>query len=135
MSIVRASGAVGFLPADHAGMTVVAKSFRALGDVTRSRLLEYLLDAEHTVGECVAHIGLSQGRVSTHLSCLASCGYVQVRREGRFAYYRVADSRVSGIVTAARAFAADNFAALAACAKIDGSHPGSQAGFPAATST
>lgn len=135
MSVAPASGAVRFLPADHAGMTVVAKSFRALGDVTRLRLLEYLMDAEHTVGECVALIGLSQGRVSTHLSCLADCGYVQVRREGRFAYYRVADPRVAGLVTAAWAFAADNFAALAACTNIDGGRPGSQAGLSATTST
>jgi DNA-binding transcriptional ArsR family regulator len=134
MSVAPASGAVGFLPADHAGITIVAKSFRALGDVTRLRLLEYLLDAEHTVGECVTHIGLSQGRVSTHLSCLADCGYVQVRREGRFAYYRVADPRVADLVTATRAFAADNFAALAACANID-DRPGSQAGLSATTST
>src|SRR5215472_10482325 len=100
MSLAPASGAAGLLPADRAGISVVAKSFRVLGEVTRLRLLEYLVDAEHTVGECVTHIGLSQGRVSTHLSCLASCGYVQVRREGRFAHYRVADPRVAGIVTA-----------------------------------
>lgn len=127
-SLAPTGGAARLLPADRAGTSLAAKSFRALGDTNRLRLLEYLLKAEHTVSECVTHIGLSQGRVSTHLSCLASCGYVQVRREGRFAYYRVADPRVAGLVTAARAFASDNFAALAACTKIDDSHSASQAG-------
>ena len=62
----------------------MARFFRALGDPARLRLLEFLLPVEHTVSECVRHIGLSQGRVSAHLACLADCGYVQARRAGRF---------------------------------------------------
>ncbi|SFQ71500.1 DNA-binding transcriptional regulator, ArsR family [Amycolatopsis arida] len=106
------------LPAEPDGVATVAKFFRALGDPARLRLLEFLLDAEHTVTECVAHIGLSQGRVSTHLGCLADCGYVQVRRQGRFAHYRVADPRVAELVHLARSLAADNATALANCARI-----------------
>jgi len=53
---------------------VVAKFFRALGDPTRLRLLEFLLHDEHTVTGCVAHVGLAQSGVSTHLSSLADCG-------------------------------------------------------------
>lgn len=96
----------------------VAKFFRALGDPTRLRLLEYLLKEEHSVNECVAHVGLSQGRVSTHLACLADCGYVQVRRSGRHAFYRVTDPRVADLVSLAQAFAVDNCDALAACRRI-----------------
>lgn len=109
---------VAMLPADPNGVETVAKFFRALGDSARLRLLEFLLDEEHTVTECVARIGLSQGRVSTHLACLADCGYVQVRREGRYAYYRVADPRVADVVLLARSLAADNAAALGACLRI-----------------
>ncbi len=97
----------------------MAKFFRALADPARLRLLEFLLHDEHTVSECVAHIGLSQGRVSAHLACLSDCGYVQVRRHGRFAYYQVADPRVGDLVLLARSLAADNAAALAACMRID----------------
>jgi DNA-binding transcriptional ArsR family regulator len=106
------------LSATDSDAEVVAKFFRALGDPTRLRLLEFLLDTEHTVTDCVAVAGLSQGRVSTHLGCLADCGYVQVRREGRFAYYRVADPRVAQLVMLARSLAADNAAALVACDRI-----------------
>src|SRR5438876_223601 len=92
-------GAAGaLLPAAADGVEVVAKFFRALGDPARLRLLEFLLPAEHTVSECVRHIGLSQGRVSAHLACLADCGYVQARRAGRFAYYTVGDPRVADLV-------------------------------------
>jgi hypothetical protein len=47
-----------------------------------------------------------------------SC-YVQVRRSGRFAYYRVADLRVADLVVLARSLAADNAAALSDCVRID----------------
>jgi DNA-binding transcriptional ArsR family regulator len=106
------------LPEAADGVEVVAKFFRALGDPARLRLLEFLLDAEHTVAECVARIGLSQGRVSSHLACLADCGYVESRRQGRFTYYKVADPRVAGLVMLARSLAADNAEALASCVRI-----------------
>ena len=106
------------LPTAPDGVELVARFFRALGDPARLRLLEFLLPAEHTVSECVAHIGLSQGRVSVHLACLADCGYVQVRRSGRFAWYKVADPRVADLVMLARSLAADNAAALADCVRI-----------------
>lgn len=105
-------------PARDDGVEVVARFFRALGDPARLRLLEFLLPGERTVTECVAHVGLSQGRVSAHLACLAGCGYVQARRQGRHAFYRVADPRVADLVVLARSMAADNAAALAACVYI-----------------
>ena len=107
------------LPTETAGLDLLAKFFRALGDPTRLRLLEYLLHEEHTVSECVERIGLSQGRVSSHLACLAGCGYVEVRRQGRFAYYRVTDPRVTELVVLARSLVADNAAALAECVRIE----------------
>ncbi|WP_334553674.1 ArsR/SmtB family transcription factor [Micromonospora sp. CPCC 205714] len=106
------------LPREAGGVEMVAKFFRALGDPTRLRLLEFLLHDEHTVGECVAYVGLSQGRVSTHLACLADCGYVTARREGRRTFYSVTDPRVADLILQARSLAADNAAALAACIRI-----------------
>jgi DNA-binding transcriptional ArsR family regulator len=106
------------LPADLGGVEMVAKFFRALGDPARLRLLEFLLHEEHSVTECVENVGLSQGRVSVHLACLSDCGYVVARREGRFAYYRVADPRVAELVSLARSLAAENAAAIAACMRI-----------------
>jgi DNA-binding transcriptional ArsR family regulator len=113
------------LPTEPNGVETVAKFFRALGDPVRLRLLEFLLREEHTVTECVAHVGLSQGRVSTHLACLSDCGYVHLRRAGRFAHYRVADPRVAELILLARSLAADNAAALAACMRIPTSVRGS----------
>lgn len=107
------------LPEEGEQVDTMAKFFRALGDPTRLRLLEFLLHDEHSVSECVAHVGLSQGRVSTHLACLADCGYVTARREGRWCYYRVTDPRVAELVMLARSLAADNCTALTRCPRID----------------
>jgi DNA-binding transcriptional ArsR family regulator len=115
------------LPAGGDGVEVVARFFRALADPARLRLLEFLLPGEHTVTECVAQVGLSQGRVSVHLACVAGCGYVQARRAGRNTYYRVADPRVADLVMLARSMAADNAAALAACVAIAPPSPGQEA--------
>jgi DNA-binding transcriptional ArsR family regulator len=114
----RVDPSLAFLPDTDNGVEVIAKFFRALADPTRLRLLEFLLAEEHTVSECVDYAGLSQGRVSSHLACLADCGYVRVRRAGRFAHYTVTDPRVAELVMLARSFAADNAAALAACVRI-----------------
>ncbi|MBX6371313.1 MAG: winged helix-turn-helix transcriptional regulator [Acidothermus sp.] len=117
-TIVQPGRGRALLPARDAGVERIAKFFRALGDPTRLRLLEFLLDAEHTVSECVELVGLSQSRVSTHLACLTDCGYVAARREGRFTYYRVTDPRVAELVFLAHALAADNATALEACMRI-----------------
>src|SRR5712692_5084505 len=102
MMAAKPKQTVALLPTEPNGVEMVAKFFRALSDPVRLRLLEFLLTEEHTVSECVAHVGLSQGRVSTHLACLSDCGYVQVRRSGRFAWYKVADPRVADLVMLAR---------------------------------
>ncbi|NUR14851.1 ArsR/SmtB family transcription factor [Terrabacter sp. C0L_2] len=107
------------VPAEHAGRRVMAKFFRAIGDPTRLLLLEFLLDGERTVSECIEQVGLSQSRVSSHLACLADCGFVTARRDGRFTRYQVTDPRVVHLISLARALTADNAAALAACVRID----------------
>lgn len=110
--------AAALLPPDKTGRAVLARFFKALSDPSRLQLLQFLLPEEHSVSECVEHVGLAQGRVSAHLGCLSDCGYVSVRREGRFAYYRVTDPRVADLVMLGRSLAADNAAALAACTRI-----------------
>ncbi|WP_051325643.1 ArsR/SmtB family transcription factor [Glycomyces tenuis] len=116
------SGRTGTLECGH--LDTVAKFFRALGDPTRLGLLVFILGAERTVAECVAHAGISQPRVSVHLSCLVDCGYVVARRDGRKLRYRVEDPRVADLVVAAHALAASNTEALAACLVIDAAAPG-----------
>ncbi len=105
-------------PAGCSHTDTVARFFRALADPTRLKLLEFILAGERTSAECVAHVGISQPRVSVHLSCLVGCGYVVARRDGRKLRYSVGDPRVADLVMLARALAADNAAALTCCPRI-----------------
>lgn len=107
------------VPTEHAGRRVMAKFFRAMSDPTRLLLLEYLLGQERTVSECIEHVGLSQSRVSSHLACLADCGFVTTRRDGRFSRFQVTDTRVVELISLARELTAENAAALSACVRID----------------
>ncbi|MEU9246992.1 metalloregulator ArsR/SmtB family transcription factor [Streptomyces sp. NPDC048385] len=98
----------------------VARFFRALSDPTRLMLLEFILHGERTSADCVEHAGISQPRVSVHLSCLVDCGYVTARRDGKKLRYSVGDPRVADLVVLARALATDNARALACCPHIPG---------------
>ncbi|MFD4190512.1 ArsR/SmtB family transcription factor [Amycolatopsis thermoflava] len=95
-----------------------ARFFRALSDPTRLKLLEFILGGERTSAECVEHAGISQPRVSVHLTCLVDCGYVVAHRDGRKLRYSVGDPRVADLVMLARALAADNAAFLDCCPRI-----------------
>jgi DNA-binding transcriptional ArsR family regulator len=106
------------VPDDPAGRDLLARFYRALGDPTRLALLAFCTGGERTGSECVAHAGLSQGRVSAHLGCLVDCGLLEVRREGRFAYYQVTDPRVAELVGLGAAMVADHAAGVAACTRV-----------------
>ncbi|GAA3137038.1 DNA-binding transcriptional ArsR family regulator [Kribbella aluminosa] len=106
------------VPCTH--LDTVAKFFRALSDPTRLKLLEFILRGDRTSAECVEHAGISQPRVSVHLSCLVDCGYVTARRDGRKLRYSVGDPRVVDLVVLARSLAADNASALTCCTRIPG---------------
>jgi DNA-binding transcriptional ArsR family regulator len=101
-----------------AGRDLVAKFYRALGDPTRLALLEFCAGAERTGTDCVKRVGLSQGRVSAHLACLVSCGLLAVRREGRYAYYQMTDSRVAELVRLGHDMVAEHAASIAACMRV-----------------
>lgn len=106
------------VPRSAEGRAVLAKYFRALGDPSRLSLIQFVAKAERTGNECVEHLGLAQSRVSAHLACLVTCGLLSVRREGRFAYYTVSDPRAAELVRLGAEMAADNAAAVAACARV-----------------
>src|SRR5918992_4767440 len=81
-------------------MCLLARLFNGFANSTRLSILLLLVQrGEMKVGELVAELGAPQPRVSDHLRCLAWCGYVRVRREGRNAYYSIADDRVLKVLS------------------------------------
>jgi DNA-binding transcriptional ArsR family regulator len=63
--------------------------FQALADPSRRAIFESLARGEAAVKDLTARFDLSQPAVSQHLGALRAAGLVSVRREGRYAYYRV----------------------------------------------
>lgn len=94
---------------------VLATFFQGLADPSRMRILELLVERPRTVSELVRELGLAQGRVSSHLSCLRWCGYVQAEVEGRFNRYRLVDERVREILNLGEAVIRDNADRLTSC--------------------
>lgn len=97
-------------------MRVAAKLFDGFADPTRMSILALLArEGETTVGEIVEAVGATQGRVSIHLQCLAWCGYVKGRREGRYAYYSITDERVLQMLRLGEELLAENREHVEAC--------------------
>ncbi len=94
---------------------VLATFFHGISDPTRVRILERLAEQPRTVTELVQLLGLAQGRISSHLSCLRWCGYVEARVDGRYNRYRLVDERVREIVRLGEAIVRDNAARLTSC--------------------
>src|ERR671916_3475147 len=101
-------------------MCLLAKFFNGFANSTRLSILLLLARRGETkVGELVRELGAPQPRVSDHLRCLAWCGYVRVRREGRNAYYSVADQRVMQMLELGEELFQDNFEHVEACDVIE----------------
>ena len=100
-------------------MCLLARLFNGFANSTRLSILLLLVQrGEMKVGELVDELGAPQPRVSDHLRCLAWCGYVLVRREGRNAYYSVADERVMQILRLGEELLQDNLEHVEACNEI-----------------
>jgi ArsR family transcriptional regulator, cadmium/lead-responsive transcriptional repressor len=101
-------------------MCLLARLFNGFANSTRLSILLLLVQrGEMRVGELVDELGAPQPRVSDHLRCLAWCGYVLVRREGRNAYYSVADERVMEMLKLGEELLQDNLEHVGACDDIE----------------
>ena len=97
-------------------MCLLARFFNGFANSTRLSILLLLArQGETKVGELVRELEAPQPRVSDHLRCLAWCGYVKVRREGRNAYYSIADERVLEMLRLGEAMLQNNLEHVEAC--------------------
>jgi DNA-binding transcriptional ArsR family regulator len=62
--------------------------FNAIAEPVRRDILAYLARDERAVSDVVEALGLNQPSVSKHLKVLRHVGLVDVRRDGRQAFYR-----------------------------------------------
>jgi DNA-binding transcriptional ArsR family regulator len=100
------------------GARARARYFRVLGDPTRLRILEALLEGERTVSELMALVAAPRSRVSNHLACLKWCGFATSERRGREVLYRVSDPRVRQVMELSRLLSEEHCDQLASCKRI-----------------
>ncbi len=83
----------------------VAKS---LAHPHRLELLEQIAQGERSVEVLAARVGLSVANASQHLQQMRRAGLVVARREGKFAFYGLADTAVLDLLAALRRIAERN---------------------------
>jgi rhodanese-related sulfurtransferase/predicted transcriptional regulator len=79
---------------------------KALGSPARLELLDLLGQIERSVEDLALEAGLSVANASQHLQVLHQAGLVEVRREGKFSYYRLAGKEAFKTWQSIRDFAA-----------------------------
>lgn len=91
---------------DDDGCRSVAILAKGIADENRLRILISLVGARKSVTRIVEEVGLSQPLVSHHLKELKRCLLVDIKREGPFIYYGLADSRVIEVLNTLATIAA-----------------------------
>ncbi len=76
-------------------LELIASRFRALSEPVRLRLLNLLMQGEHTVGQLVEASGSGQANVSKHLALLRDAGMIGMRKEGLTTVCYIADPIVN----------------------------------------
>ncbi|MDR6633480.1 DNA-binding transcriptional ArsR family regulator [Phyllobacterium sp. 1468] len=78
--------------------TILAETFRLLGDPTRLRILFFCLDEPRSVGDIATGLDLSQSLVSHHLRLLRGARLVRGNRQAKQIFYELADKHVSDML-------------------------------------
>lgn len=86
------------LPEDN-HLTVIAETYRLLGDPTRLRVLFTCLEAPIAVGDIARATGASQSLVSHHLRLLRAARLVRGTRRNKQVFYELADDHIARMLT------------------------------------
>jgi len=86
---------------------VITGFFKGLGDATRLKIVELLLERERNVSELSKILQVPQSNISNHVASLRWCGCITSHKERTSVYYRIRDQRVHKIMKLARAIIAD----------------------------
>ena len=76
----------------------LAELFKILGDPTRLKIVELLLENEMCVNHIAGTMGMGQSAISHQLRVLRQARLVTYRKEGKTAYYSLNDDHVEGLV-------------------------------------
>jgi DNA-binding transcriptional ArsR family regulator len=75
-----------------------AECLRTLAHPHRLRMVQMLLQGRYTVGELAGACGIPSHMASEHLRLMQRCGFLTSEKEGRKAYYQIAEMHLGNIL-------------------------------------
>jgi ArsR family transcriptional regulator len=72
--------------------------FKALGDPSRLKILDFLRTGEKCACDIVPTVGFAQPTVSRHLKVLIDCGVLKRRKEGNKMLYSTTSPRIYDLI-------------------------------------
>jgi ArsR family transcriptional regulator, zinc-responsive transcriptional repressor len=82
-----------------AALERASECLRTLAHPHRLRMVQMLLRDRYTVGELAEACGIPSHMASEHLRLMQRCGFLSNEKEGRRAYYRIAEMHLAAIMT------------------------------------
>lgn len=80
------------------GLGQAAECLRTVAHPLRLRMIQLMLEGEHTVGELAESCGVSSPVASGHLGLMRDKGLLGQKRRGRRVYYHVSQRALEGIL-------------------------------------
>ena len=75
-----------------------AECLKTLAHPHRLRIVQMLLRGRYTVGELAADCGIPSHMASEHLRLMQRCGFLTSEKEGRSAYYQIAEPHLADLM-------------------------------------
>jgi DNA-binding transcriptional ArsR family regulator len=75
-----------------------AECLKILAHAHRLRMLQMLLRGRYTVGELAQSCEIPSHMASEHLRLMQHCGFLTSEKDGRKAYYRIAEPHLASIM-------------------------------------
>jgi DNA-binding transcriptional ArsR family regulator len=75
-----------------------AECLKILAHPHRLRIVQMLLERDHTVGELAEACEIAHHMASEHLRLMQRCGFLDSRKDGQRRYYRVIEPQLANII-------------------------------------
>lgn len=79
-------------------LELAAECLKTLAHPHRLRMIQMLLRGRYTVGELAEACGIPSHMASEHLRLMQRCRFLTSEKDGRRAYYHVAESHLASIM-------------------------------------
>jgi len=93
----RTSRSPALTPLDR--LAQAAECLKTLAHPHRLRMVQMLLHGRYTVGELAEACGIPSHMASEHLRLMQRCGLLRNHKDGRKAYYEVAEAHLGRIMS------------------------------------